>query len=167
MYSDLLELQNEFRPARINIDKVESGGAVLEQRKWVLIVDDDEEITKLIGSKLESQSLRIQTATKISEATSKIKNQKYSCVVLDFVLDQGTGELIINAMRSDRFGLNYNTPILLISGQLNPYLVKAFGSQVNGILVKPLDGDMVAAKVKALCDVTPDSPSLAKKGARS
>jgi DNA-binding response OmpR family regulator len=125
---------------------------VSESKKWVLVVDDDEEITKLIGEKLASETMKIQTASRLTEATMKIKNQQYACVVLDFMLDQGTAEHIINAMRADRFGPNYHTPIVLISGKLNPYIVKMLGSQVNGILVKPFDTDALVTKVHALCD---------------
>lgn len=132
-------------------------------KKWVLVVDDDEEITKLVGERLTSDTLKIQTATRLSEATMKIKNQKYACVVLDFMLDQGTAEIIINAMKADRFGLNYYTPIVLISGKLNPYLVKTLGSQVSGILVKPLDAEALVSKVHALCDGKKPSPDKGPK----
>jgi DNA-binding response OmpR family regulator len=132
---------------------------VSKKKKWILVVDDDEEITKLLGEKLASATMQIQTATRLADATMKIKNQQFACVVLDFMLDQGTAELIINAMRADRFSLNYHTPIILISGKLNPYIVKVFGSQVNGILVKPLDADMLADKVQALCDHQAPNPN--------
>ncbi len=117
----------------------------------VLLVEDEPELSLLLKRYLEDEKIRVLACDDLAPGITMAKNQKFSCIVVDYRLKGGTGDLLISGIRKNNSHVNYDTPILLISGFLSGELVKSLGKSINGAMVKPFDRQHFAGKVKALC----------------
>lgn len=120
----------------------------LQSKHWVLVVDDEAEFARLMALKLESAGFRAITCGKVPEAISKLGNQRFDCIILDIRLEQGSGERVVDVLRSDDKMLNFLTPILLMSGHVDAGLLRRLGNKVNGVFVKPFDSELLIDKVR-------------------
>ncbi len=116
----------------------------------ILIVDDEPEFAELIGERLQRSGFKIQLSSSVSEACSKLSNQVFDCVLLDIRLKLRTGEMVVEYIRTNPKGFNYHTPIIIMSGFLEPSLIAKIGGVIQGALVKPIDGDLLIAKINSL-----------------
>jgi two-component system phosphate regulon response regulator OmpR len=115
----------------------------------ILIVEDDEGVAEDLAAALDAAGYRPICAKGAQDANIKLSNQRFSLALIDLKLAQGKGEDIILGTRA-RDSLNKDTPIVLISGYLDPELIKRVGPLVNGMLVKPFDMKTVIARVAAV-----------------
>lgn len=105
----------------------------------ILIADDDHAFREVMGAALTNAGYKVILAEKIFEAKTKLNNQKFDCVLLDYRFEYHTAEEILRMMRTDKHGLNHETPVLVISGSLERPIVERIANLVNGMLVKPFD----------------------------
>lgn len=122
------------------------------KQRWILIVEDEEELANLLSTKLGNAGFRVIRCGRVSDALQKVTNQRFACILLDMRLEQGSGERIIQFVRDDKTGYNFETPILVMSGHLSPDMVKKISKQVSGVLVKPFDHDTLINKIQSLCE---------------
>jgi len=121
-----------------------------KSEKTILVVEDNAELRNLIMLKLSREGYGVQGTGKAPEARAKLLNQKYSLVLLDLRLQHGSGESIIEWLRADKQAPNHHTPILVMSGHLDNELIGRFANQINGALLKPVEGEELIHRVKAL-----------------
>ena len=104
----------------------------------VLVVDDDEKVCRLIKTFLEEIPVfnNVTTATNVSMALLKLKNDDFHLIITDYNMPNKTGSEFINLLK-----MNYKTKkikILLISGYLNNSTIKdVIDSGAKNILIKP------------------------------
>lgn len=88
------------------------------KKHWLLIIDDEAEIRSLITEKLKTLSdandeFRIMEAKDGLEATQKLRNQKFDCIITDLNMPKKTGQEVIQAVK--RSDLNAKTPIVVVT----------------------------------------------------
>lgn len=116
----------------------------------ILLVEDEEDISETLRLKLVRNNYQVISTQKLGDATFKSLNQKFSLIVLDMRLPDGNGDTFIESVRNNSRSLNYRTPILVISAHLGVGLVKKIRQKVNGVLVKPFEGQAFIDKVNKL-----------------
>lgn len=120
--------------------------------KWILIVEDEAELRELMSDKLTEDGYRVIGCGTVSEALKRCAIQRFGCLILDYHLDKGgTGAEIVTTLRKNAFGLNFTTPVLMISAYLSTDIVTLLADKINSALVKPVEPDVFLAKVKQLC----------------
>jgi DNA-binding response OmpR family regulator len=131
--------------------------------KWLLIVEDEEDVFDALAEGLARQGdYRVVGAKNASEAAIKLRNQKFDCLLLDMRLGRGTsGEDVIDNVRRETNGLNFETPVVVMSAYLEPDLVRRIGSRVSSMLVKPFNILAVREKIQAAIASHPVQPRLA------
>ncbi|MAD90866.1 MAG: sigma-54-dependent Fis family transcriptional regulator [Pseudoalteromonas sp.] len=106
--------------------------------KTVLLVDDDNEFAELAARILEHLGHEAYIANDLSAAKQWLETQKFDHIFLDFMLPDGSGLHLVDALR----GQGDNTPITLVTGHPS---VKSALSQLchDGLnyLTKPIDAD--------------------------
>jgi len=122
----------------------------LSKKDWVLIVEDEEDLSEILRAKLESAGFGVIQATKVSEALFKASNQKFTCILLDMRIKQGSGETVLDKIKLDYENINYKTPVIVMSAYLNPNLVRNIVNRVHSILIKPFKTDELTRKVSKL-----------------
>src|SRR4051812_39208606 len=118
--------------------------------RWVLILEDEKDLKDLMADELTKAGFRVIATAKAAEAISILRNQKFCCILMDMRLEGGTGSQVIFSVRESK-NLNFVTPILVASGQLNADLVLKIKDLVNGVFVKPFDLNSLIAKVNSVC----------------
>ncbi|MEM7646818.1 MAG: response regulator [Pseudomonadota bacterium] len=100
----------------------------MKQTKWILLVDDEEEIRSSLRELLEltfgADCLRIVEAGNGIEATTKVNNQKFDCIVTDMKMPKKEGDAFIVSVRQNAF--NEETPVVMLTGFPNRKIVEQF-----------------------------------------
>lgn len=119
---------------------------------WVLIVEDDPEISGMLSEALGRGGFKVIQAAHVGEANAKLAMQRFDCILTDLFLGKGDGGQVIAGLRLSR-GLNAKAPILLMSAHLEIEALKKLRPMVNAVLVKPFDMKTLIARVSELVGV--------------
>lgn len=96
--------------------------------KWVLLVDDEEEIVASVKELLlltfGEDELKIVEARNGMDATGKVKNQKFDCIITDMKMPKKEGDALIVSVRQTPF--NADTPIIMLTAFPNKKILKDF-----------------------------------------
>jgi DNA-binding response OmpR family regulator len=119
-------------------------------KKNILVVEDEEFVQELIKDFLEKSEFSVVCSAKISETIYKLNNQKFDLVLLDLKLSGGSGTKIMEQLRnpSNADDKNAKTPIIIMSGYLDPAVVKQVALKVQGVLAKPLNMPELLNKIR-------------------
>lgn len=116
----------------------------------ILVVEDDKDLLELIEMKLTEAGFAVITAESAPLARMKISNQKFDLIFLDIKLESGTGVDIVNFLKRDRKGSNARTPVILMSGNIDPDVLSEVKDRIQGAVVKPFDPSELVEKAKSL-----------------
>lgn len=111
----------------------------------ILIVEDDEDINRLLRTILEGAGYTCRSAFSGSEAMLWAEKYDYDLVMLDLMLPGMSGEEFIARIRAGR-----TMPILVLSAKVTVEdRVRALGLGADDYITKPFDNREVLARVEA------------------
>jgi two-component system, OmpR family, lantibiotic biosynthesis response regulator NisR/SpaR len=118
------------------------GGALL---KTILVVDDDEDIVKLITRSLRYEQFEVVTAFSGKEALSALEAHAIDFIILDIVLPDIDGLDVCRSIRT-----TYNVPILLLSAR-DTDIDKIVGLEIGAddYMTKPFSIQELTSRIKA------------------
>lgn len=129
----------------------------------ILIVDDDKDICEILNEYCENMGCfkSIVFAHDGIMAAQKLRNQKFSIILLDINMPKKSGYDIL--CEFDGESLNQKENILIVSGTLEKdLLTKIIGRGVKNFLVKPFDElafqDKVLKTLNGLKSISPGKP---------
>jgi len=96
-----VELDNVFK----RIVSIASEGV-----KKVLVVEDDINTQNIIKKLLEDDSVEIVTTMSGTEAKERIAEEAFSCIILDLILPDMTGEQLLEELRQNK---DFDTPVII------------------------------------------------------
>jgi two-component system copper resistance phosphate regulon response regulator CusR len=131
--------------------------------RWVLVIEDDLEISGLLSEALAKGGFKVVQAAHVGEANSKIAQQRFDCILTDLYLGKGDGSQIISGLRLGR-GENSKVPILLMSAHLEVETLKKLKPLVNGFLVKPFNMVTLLNRVHEMLGSPPDATMFSNAG---
>lgn len=82
----------------------------------ILIVDDDEQIARLIRTFLDEDNYQIDMCHSGEEALSMVKDRKYAMIILDMFLPGMNGDGVLEELKKNK--QTKNIPVLVTSGYL-------------------------------------------------
>jgi two-component system chemotaxis response regulator CheY len=103
------------------------GVQAIKKDRWVLIVDDDEDIRELLGDFLAEDldgDIRIVEAADGVQASMKLDYQKFDCIVTDLNMPKRGGGGFIQEVKSSQ--TNKNCPIVVVTGFPDATLLEKF-----------------------------------------
>lgn len=104
----------------------------------VLVVDDEAAMCELIQEVLSEAGLEAHATTDSTQAAARLMTEKFDAVFLDVRMPSPDGIELARRMRAS--GFNQKTPIVMITGEDDPTLLKqAFKAGANFFLFKPVD----------------------------
>ena len=116
-------------------------------RLSVLIVDDNEQITKLISSFLDYSNHDCTVVNDGKEGLELIKTNQYDSIVLDLAMPECDGHQIIKTLQKDDPDQLKKITILTASN-INDDAVKKFKELgISGCLQKPVDIDQLLSNI--------------------
>ena len=90
----------------------------------ILIIEDDPGFNSILQKSLVQKGYKILSSVSVIEAKAKLRNQKFDCILLDLHLEGGSGESIISTIRGNKKDANFASPVIVMSGFLEPDVVK-------------------------------------------
>ncbi len=125
----------------------------MAENRSILVIEDDPHLAQALRDSLVQSGFTVVTATRFSEALQKTSNQRFLCILTDLQLETGSGLKVIQSLRNETSkGLNFDTPVILMSGHLEPEVIKAAAGKVQAILAKPFDVNAIITKIHEITD---------------
>jgi len=118
----------------------------MDNAVWVLMVEDDAGVARIVGIVLERAGLAVRTAATLQEARQALKAGPVDLVLLDIVLPDGDGRDLIRDIRAAG-----NAAILMLTSKREYQDI--LGSLTGGAddyLAKPFRNDELTARIDAL-----------------
>ncbi len=114
-----------------------NGKVVPGAGQTVLLVQSDEEVSKVLSTSLEQCGFKVTSAHSIAAAMRQFSQKRPSAIVVDWVLPDLPGlELCRYVRRDTKFN---ETPLILVAKQKNPAMVQeALDAGANVVLAEPL-----------------------------
>ncbi|MBA6348994.1 MULTISPECIES: response regulator [unclassified Colwellia] len=114
----------------------------------ILLVEDDPISIHLTNTLLHKYKLNVQTASTGRTALICLNNIRFDIVLLDVSLPDTNGLYILGQMKQGN-GKNFDTPLIMLTGNKNKQIVKkAIELGAKGYLIKPLTQGVVAKLFK-------------------
>ena len=111
----------------------------------ILIVEDDENISRLERDYLEANDFEFDCAFDVVDGLRMARSNVYALLILDIMLPGIDGLEICKAIRE-----TINTPIILVSAKRDDFdKVQGFGFGADDYIVKPFSPSELVARVKA------------------
>lgn len=129
----------------------------------ILIVEDDVELSSLMTDVLTEAGFDPIATQNVREATFKLKNEEFVCIILDMCLGEENGDGVIEFVRKNHKLPNHDTPILVVSGYLEKDLVEKIAPSIQGALVKPFDMKVLVEQTRKLIHAGLKVKAVAKR----
>ncbi len=118
----------------------------MEIKQRVLIVDDEPQIGKIFGLKLQLAGYEVESTTRGSEAVELVRDHKFDVMLLDVLMPDMTGMDVLEKVRSFS-----QIPVIIFTARADIFnLAKRIGA--NDYIAKPLNPDHLVEKIKTLLD---------------
>jgi CheY-like chemotaxis protein len=111
-------------------------------QRRVLIVDDDEQIARLVRLVLETGGYKCSTATSGAQACGRLTHEQFDLIITDLRMSCGDGFALIDAVRRTS-----GVPVIVMSGCANDHGVRLRALEIASILPKPIDIDALLLHV--------------------
>ena len=118
-----------------------------DEKDLVLIVDDDEDVRKMLYKVIRSNGIDAETAQSGEEALQKVSADRYDLILLDVNMGGMDGFEVVETLRSR----GIKTPIIIVSGRKEDYdTLYGLDIGADDYITKPFNPVTLGAKVKAL-----------------
>ena len=115
--------------------------------KNILLIEDDEKISKLVKELLEEDSYHVTQSFDGDDGYSKIIEKKYDLILLDIMLPKLNGYKVCRQVRS----AGITTPILMLTAKSGEYdLEEGLDTGANDYLKKPFSTVELKARIRTL-----------------
>lgn len=113
----------------------------------ILIVEDDKNLRRLIGTVLKQNGFNVYTANDGEQALEVLENVKADLIICDIMMPNMDGYELTRSLRH----ANYNMPILMITAKDTlEDKRKGFVSGTDDYMVKPINIDEMLLRINAL-----------------
>lgn len=128
----------------------------LEQRKRVLVVDDDDDIRRMIEVALRQRDLVVDQARNGEEALSLLRENRYAVVILDLLMPGTSGFGVLDGLNAP--GLPPPPVVLVVTAADRATIEKLDPHRIHGIVRKPFDPVELASVVVACAEIRGRGP---------
>lgn len=127
----------------------------------IMVVDDDEDILKLLSVWLKKAGFEIQTCSSAEEALEAIASNRPNLIITDLFMEGMSGMQLLTAIHSD----NPLMPVIMLSGSAQIHdAIKATHLGSSAFLTKPIDQDDLIREVKRVLRLTSGSRTAGEFG---
>ncbi len=113
----------------------------------ILLVEDNEELFRLLGVSLAGAGFETDFVTTAADAIAILKSKHYSAVILDLGLPDGNGLNVVRALRADKSSV----PVLILTARDGVHdRVTGLRAGADDYLVKPFAMEELIARLEAL-----------------
>ncbi len=117
-------------------------------KKRILIIEDSEDICRLLSIRLESHGFEVLTALDGQEGLDMIESEKPHLIILDLFLPRISGEDVCKAVRENRDTAISSIPIIMLTSkrsEVDRIIGMVIGA--NAYIEKPFDPEQLLEQV--------------------
>jgi len=116
-------------------------------RMRLLVIEDNEELGRLLANGLQSAGFQADLLTNVADARAVLGTTRYAALILDLGLPDGDGLSIVHDLRHRRDPI----PILILTARGGvPDRIKGLRGGADDYLVKPFAFEELVARLEAL-----------------
>jgi DNA-binding response OmpR family regulator len=130
-----------------NIDKVKSKQKVEMKSLEILIIDDNEQITKMLTTFLELKEHKCTVANDGKEGLSIIKENRHDVVLLDLAMPEFDGYSVIKDLEENNLIKDQKIIVFTASTITQEELDELVDRGASSYILKPIDIDILLAKI--------------------
>ena len=121
----------------------------MAEQKKILIIDDEEDIQKLLRMRLEQENFNIVSANDGDVGVKAAEQEAPDLILLDIMMPKMDGYTCLKEIR--KLPKTKEIPILMLSGKEEEKVRDLFAFQkISGYIEKPFELDDLVAKVKEM-----------------
>ena len=121
----------------------------MDERKKILVIDDEEDMQKLLKIRLEQEGFIVLIAGDGEEGIRLSELEMPDLIILDIMMPNIDGYSCLKEIR--RIPKTKNVPILMMSGKEEEKVRDLFAFQkISGYLEKPFELDNLVTKAKEI-----------------
>ena len=113
----------------------------------ILIIDDNEQITKMLTTFLELKNHKCTVANDGKQGLALIQENRHDVVLLDLAMPEFDGYAIIKALESKDMLKNNKIIVFTASTITQDELDKLVSRGVTSYILKPIDIDLLLSKI--------------------
>ena len=119
----------------------------------ILIVDDNEQITKMLTTFLELKEHQCTIANDGNEGLKQIKANNYDVILLDLAMPEFDGYSVIKNLEESNTLKDHKIIVFTASTITQDELEKLVKRGVTAYLLKPIDIDLLHSKLVEIADL--------------
>lgn len=124
----------------------------MDLRKKILVIDDEEDIQKILRIRLEQESFTVAVAGDGDIGAKTAEQEAPDLIILDIMMPKVDGYSCLKELRA--LPKTRNIPVLMLSGKEEEKVRDLFAFQkISGYIEKPFDLDDIVAKVKEILKI--------------
>lgn len=116
-------------------------------KKIVLLVESQLELRHSLQEMMISWDYRVVATDSIQNAIQKTANQKFNLILLDLAFHKISALKLLEQIRRSDLNMNYFTPLIIHSDQLEVDIFYKYKGEFNDALIKPSSIDTIKAKI--------------------
>jgi len=113
----------------------------------VLIIDDNEQITKMLNTFLELKEHKCTVANDGKEGLAIIKENRHDVILLDLAMPEFDGYAVIKDLEENKILENYKIIVFTASTITEEELDGLVKRGVHSYILKPIDIDLLLSKI--------------------
>ncbi len=113
----------------------------------VLIIDDNEQITKMLNTFLELKEHKCTVANDGKEGLAIIKENRHDVILLDLAMPEFDGYSVIKDLEENKMLGNYKIIVFTASTITQDELDGLVKRGVHSYILKPIDIDLLLSKI--------------------
>jgi len=130
-----------------NTDKLKSKQKNETKNMEILIIDDNEQITKMLTTFLELKEHKCTVANDGKEGLSLIKEDRHDVILLDLAMPEFDGYSVIKDLEENNLLKKYKIIVFTASTITQEELDDLVNRGVTSYILKPIDIDILLSKL--------------------
>ena len=114
----------------------------------VLIVDDEQDVVRMLQFRFETKGHEVDTAFNGAEAMEKAERGRYDLVLMDYYMPSLKGDEVCRNLRAG--GINKTTPVIIMTAFSDRTVGHFKDHGANEVVYKPIDVEGLLDKVITL-----------------
>ena len=121
----------------------------MDAKKKILIIDDEEDIQKLLKIRLEQDSFTVITAGDGASGAKMAEQEIPNLILLDIMMPNVDGYSCLKEIRKNQ--KTKNIPVIMLSGKEEEKVRDLFAFQkISGYVEKPFELDNLVSKIREI-----------------
>ena len=123
-----------------------------QQMPWVLHVDDDRDLSAVMGRRLEAYGIKVVRAFDGTDGVRTALSHQASAIILDYEMPNGQGDYVLGRLKDNP--ITRNIPVIMLTGKKDRFLErKLLGLGAARFFNKPVDFSELLDELRQHIDI--------------